>query len=107
MQVVKLTICNYVPGHWVDVWRNGVFPEKLQVSECATDHKHRLWNDWALDIRQVATFLGLGLGLGFRKPLYNCIDGMWFSRYWLWGGYGTASMQLKRLVYYLNSRAYD
>jgi len=26
----------------LDVWRSGTFPEKPQVSECATDHKHRL-----------------------------------------------------------------
>jgi len=25
----------------LDVWRSGTFPEKLQVSECATDHKYR------------------------------------------------------------------
>jgi len=34
--LVKLITCNDVP----DVWRSGTFPEKLQVSECATDCKH-------------------------------------------------------------------
>jgi len=26
---------------YLDVWKSGTFPEKQQVSECATDHKHR------------------------------------------------------------------
>jgi len=30
---------------YLDVWRSGTFPEKQQVSECATDRKHRLTSD--------------------------------------------------------------
>ena len=26
---------------YLDVWRSGTFPEEKQVSEYATDHKHR------------------------------------------------------------------
>jgi len=25
---------------YLDVWRSGTFLEKMQVSECVTDHKH-------------------------------------------------------------------
>jgi len=39
--LVKLIMCNDVPGHWVDMWRCGTFLEKLQVSECTINHKHR------------------------------------------------------------------
>jgi len=39
--LVKLIMCNDIHGCWVDVWRSGTFPEKQQVSECATDCKHR------------------------------------------------------------------
>ena len=34
------------------MWRSGTFPEKPQVSECATDLKQGPWNDWAIKIRQ-------------------------------------------------------
>jgi len=37
---------------YLDVWRSGTFLEKQQVSECATDHGHRPYNDWALNITQ-------------------------------------------------------
>ena len=50
--LVKLITCNDIPGHWVDVWRSGTFPEKLQVSDCTTDSKHSQQNDWELNIRQ-------------------------------------------------------
>jgi len=49
--LVKLIMCNDVPGHWVDVWRSDTFPEKPQVSKYATDHKHGQWNNQALDVR--------------------------------------------------------
>jgi len=29
--LVDLVTCTDVPWHWVDVWRSGTFPEKLQV----------------------------------------------------------------------------
>jgi len=37
--LVKLITCNDVPGCRVNVRRSGMFPEKLQVSECTTNHK--------------------------------------------------------------------
>ena len=39
--LVKLVMCNDVPGHWVDVSRSGIFPDKPQVSALpitTTDH---------------------------------------------------------------------
>ena len=41
-------MCSDVPGRveeWHTLW-------KQQISECATNHKHGLWSDWALNIRQ-------------------------------------------------------
>ena len=36
-----MIMCSDIPGHWVDVWRSGSFTEKLQISECTINHKHR------------------------------------------------------------------
>ena len=38
--LVKLIACTDVPGCWVDMRRSGTFPDKLQVSECTTNHNH-------------------------------------------------------------------
>ena len=36
--LVELFIYIDVPRHWVDVYRSGTFPEKLQVFECTSKH---------------------------------------------------------------------
>ena len=38
VNLVKLV--SDVPGHWVDEWKSGTFPENCKYSECATDHNH-------------------------------------------------------------------
>jgi len=53
-------MCNDIPGR-VEEWHS----HGKDASECTTDRKHRPYNNWAFDIRVLATFLG------FRKPLYS------------------------------------
>lgn len=39
----------YLPGRRVGIWRNDTFPEKLQVSEHATNRNNRQWSDWVVN----------------------------------------------------------
>jgi len=43
--LVKVIMCNDIPVTLGGRVESGTFREKMQVSECTTDHKHRPCND--------------------------------------------------------------
>jgi len=70
--LVKLIMCSDIPGHWVDVWRSGKFPEKRQESVLLiANMDHRT--------TERSTSDSLGNVSWFRIPLYSCTEGMCHS----------------------------